>query len=404
MHVVTSRLIAAALGTAIVLVGPTSHAQDQSETQAVVAQEPPPSNDGFVARLRRFADDAQIIERINGDIDGWYPRLGGITRGSGLALGPGYRFRLFDQRVFVDVSAALSTRGYRSAEAEVRWLQAFGERLELWTDLRYEDHPQEDFFGTGYASSRATRTSYDFEKLEITVRGVARPTSWLRTGASVGYMSPRIGPGSDDNYPSTEELFTDADAPGLAAQPDFVHTTFFGEIDYLDQRGRPRRGGLHRISFGVWDDRTLQQFDHRRFDALSAHYLPLTADKRHVVSGRLGLSYVNNETGERVPFYFLAYVGGVDTIRGYREFRFKDENALWLGAEYTWSVLDYLSVATFFDAGEVRADWNDIGLHGLRTASGFGVRFHTDRQTFARVDVGTGGNEGWQVFFKIGPR
>ena len=57
------------------------------------------------------------------------------------------------------------------------------------------------------------------------------------------------------------------------------------------------------------------------------------ANRTHVVSGRVGFSYVNNEAGERVPFYFLAYVGGVDTIRSFREFRFKDENAMWLSAE-----------------------------------------------------------------------
>ncbi len=85
---------------------------------------------------------------------------------------------------------------------------------------------------------------------------------------------------------------------------------------------------------------------------------------------RIGLSYVNNETGDRVPFYFLPYVGGSDTVRGFREFRFRDENILFLNAEYRIRVHRFLHVAPFFDAGEVRADWEDIGPGDLRTSYG----------------------------------
>jgi hypothetical protein len=66
-----------------------------------------------------------------------------MTRGSGFAIGPGYRTHLFDERIFVDVSAGISIRGYKAADANVRWLQAFGDRVELWTDFRYEDFPHE---------------------------------------------------------------------------------------------------------------------------------------------------------------------------------------------------------------------------------------------------------------------
>src|SRR5262245_29757887 len=41
--------------------------------------------------------------------EGWYPELSNMITGSGfVSLGPGYRHYLFDQRAFVDGSAALS--------------------------------------------------------------------------------------------------------------------------------------------------------------------------------------------------------------------------------------------------------------------------------------------------------
>ena len=396
------------LAGAALLLASAAYAQQDPETEKPreLNVEVPPQESGergFVEKAKRWAEDTQIAERLSGDVDGWYPRLGGMTRGSGFAIGPGYRFHIVDDRLFVDLSAGISIKGYKAADANVRWLQALGDRLELWTDVRYEDFSQEDFFGMGFASAEDARTSYDFDSSDIALRGVLQASPWMRVGTAVGYMRPDIGRGTDPNYPSIEELFTDADAPGLVAQPNFLHTTMYGEVDYRDLRGNPGRGGFYRASFGFWDDRTLQQFDHKRFDALALQHLPLTANRRHVLSGRLGTTYVNNETGERVPFYFLGYVGGVDTIRSYREFRFKDENAVWTGAEYKWTFHDYVSVVTFVDAGEVNANWRDIDLRGWKTGYGFGFRVHTDKQTFARLDFGTGGGEGWQIFLKLGP-
>ena len=42
-------------------------------------------------------------------------------------------------------------------------------------------------------------------------------------------------------------------------------------------------------------------------------------------------------------------------------------------------------------------------MSGLKKGYGFGVRVHSNRQTFARMDFGTGGGEGWKVFLKLGP-
>jgi hypothetical protein len=393
-------------GFVAILAVSTAYAQQPEPAEVVRADAAPPApqdtGEGFVDKAKNWAEKTQIVERLSGDVDGWYPRLGGMTRGGGFALGPGYRTHLGE--VFVDLSAGLSLKAYKAVDVNVRWLQALDERVELWTNYRFEDFPQEDFFGMGVDSALPARTSYDFDSSEVTVIGLVTPQRWLEVGTAVGYMSPEIGPGTDENYPSIEELFTDVQAPGLAAQPNFLHATFFADVDYRDEPGRPRSGGLYHASFGLWDDRTLQQYDFRRFDADAWQYVPLVPSKRHVVSGHVGLSYANNETGERVPFYFLPYVGGVDTIRSFREFRFKDENALWMGVEYTWALIDYVSVATFVDAGEVRADWQDIDLKDLKTGYGFGFRVHTDEYTFARVDFGTGGGEGWQMFLKLGPR
>lgn len=400
-----------AAAVTLVLASSTAAAQqpDQGGAEAAppvaeVTAVPPQaadSDEGFVEKAKAWADKYQIIERLNGDIDGWYPRLGGMTRGSGFAIGPGYRLHVGN--VLVDASMGWSMKAYSSADVNVRWLQAFDDRLELWTNYRYEDFPQEDFFGMGPSSVRSARTSYDFDSVDVLTLALLKPVRWLELGTQIGYMSPDVGAGSDSNYPSLEQLFSDVDAPGFLEQPDFLHTTFFADVDYRDQKGRPRRGGFYHVAMSLWDDRTLEQYDFKRFDANVSQYVPVDPDRKHVLLGRVGLSYANNERGGRVPFYFLPYVGGVDTVRSFHEFRFKDENAIWMTAEYSWAPIKWVSVATFIDAGKVAPDWQDIRLSGLKKGYGFGVRVHSTTQTFARLDVGTGGGEGWQLFLKLGP-
>ncbi len=410
-----NRVRTAVFGAAVIFGATAVYAQEPPPLQTTVettadpaAQEPDAgSGRSFFDRLRakgdEIANETQIVERLNGDIDGWYPRLGGMTRGGGFALGPGYRFHVTDDGIFVDLSAGMSLKGYKSADVNVRWLQALDDRFEFWTDFRYEDFPQEDFFGLGLESTESGRTSYQFRNKDLSARALFKPVTWLSVGTKLGYITPEIGRGTDSRYASLEEIFTDLDAPGLTSQPDFVHTEFFSEVDVRDRRGNPASGGFYRASVGLIDDRGRGEFDHQRFDALAAHYVPIAPSRRHIVSGRLGLSYVNNDPGERVPFYFLPYVGGVDTIRSFQEFRFKEENAIWLGAEYRFVAFNNVSFVGFLDGGKVAHNWEDIEFNGLKKGYGFGVRVHSNSQNFARLDFGTGGGEGWQLFLKLGP-
>jgi len=394
--------LVAALGLVTVCTAP-AHAQSvrAQDVSAQAQQGPPDEGPGFLGGMIIWAREKQLLGRLNGDVDGWYPRLGGVTRGSGLAGGPGYRGSLGP--IAYDISGAVSIKGYSSVDLRTRWLQALDKRVELWTEFRYEDFREEDYYGRGMSTTPEMRTSYDLDSTDILVRGLVKPVSWARLGTTVGYMRPNIGPGSDSNYPSIEERFFDIESPGLLAQPGFVHTTFSADIDYRDTPANTAEGGFYRVSYGIWNDVTLNAFDFHRFDVQMQQFVPLVASHKHVMSGRIGASYINNAEGSRVPFYFLAYVGGMDTIRSFREFRFKDENAIWLSAEYTWRPVSFLSVALFADAGETRADWQDVDLKRMRTGYGFGFGLHSSKDTFVRFDVGTGGGEGWQFFLKIFP-
>jgi hypothetical protein len=373
-------------------------APGQADALATAAERP-----GVITRLRTWAADRQLMGRLNGDVDGWYPRIGGVTRGSGFAFGPGFRTPLFGNALFLDASGAISIRGYSALDARVRWLQVLDRRIELWTDLRFEDFPEEDFFGIGMDSPETARTSYDLDGTNFSTRAVFRPHRAVRLTATGGYLRPDVGPGGDTAFPSIEERFTDTQSPALIEQPHYAHTSIAGEIDYRDTGGNTSRGGYYRSSFGFWNDVNLDRYDFRRFDAQLMQFVPITPGGAHVLSGRIGANFLSSTDGHRVPFFFLPYVGGSDTIRSFREFRFKDENALWFSGEYKWRLKSYLSVSVFADAGEVAPTWRSFTFTGMRAGYGAGVALHTANRTALRVDVGTGGGEGWQLFLKFKP-
>jgi outer membrane protein assembly factor BamA len=226
--------------------------------------------------------------------------------------------------------------------------------------------------------------------------------TWLHAGARLGYLHPWIRRGHDPLFPSIEDTFTDATAPGLAQQPTFLHASVYTDVDSRDVPGNPRSGGFYHLAYAQWNDRSFNAFDFRRFDINATQHVPLNAAQTHILSPDIGLSLVNNAPGQRVPFYFLPYVGGIDTVRGFREFRFSDENALWFGAEYRWIAAKWWSLALFTDAGKVTHRWDEMDLGDLKHAYGFGILIHSPKQTFAKFYVGSSGGEGVRTYLQLG--
>jgi outer membrane protein assembly factor BamA len=150
-----------------------------------------------------------------------------------------------------------------------------------------------------------------------------------------------------------------------------------------------------------YSDRDTGRYAFGRLDAEARQYFPIF-DKKRVIALRARFNYANNAPGGVVPFYMLPTLGGSDSVRAYRNFRFHDENALLVNAEYRWEAFSGMDMALFFDAGEVRPDWQNIDLRDLNTAYGIGFRFNTYQSVFLRLDVGFGG-EGPRYFIAFGP-
>jgi hypothetical protein len=373
-----------------------SAAIEQSEAER--ARTASPYQPGKIEKIINYVDSRELVQRLD-DGDGFFPRLGGITTGGGFALGAGYRRHVLDDRLRLETSFAQSFKGYREIAGDVLFPQLFGGRMLAGTEITYRKFPQEDFFGLGNDTVEDARANYRIQGTDFSGMAAYRPRPWFSAGTRIGVLDVELGSGSDSAYPSIEALFSAAETPGFAAQPDFRYGELFADVDTRDERGNPRSGGHYRFGWLRYSDLGLYQFNFSRVTVEASQFLPIF-DKKRVFMVRFRTILTNPDEGNDVPFFMMPALGGSHTLRSVDDFRFRDNNLILLNAEYRWETFTGLDMALFADAGKVTADRGDVDLTGLRKAYGIGFRFGTYHGTFFRFDVGHG-QDGFRFYVKF---
>ena len=138
-----------------------------------------------------------------------------------------------------------------------------------------------------------------------------------------------------------------------------------------------------------------------RYSADARVHLPLGSRQR-IVALR---GYTTGDLGyleATVPFYLMMWIGGSETLRGFRTYRFRDTNLTYLSAEYRWEATAGLEFAVFYDAGKAYPHRRYFGLRDLRSTYGLGVRVKNFRRVSFRIDAGWS-EEGSMLYFAFGP-
>lgn len=333
--------------------------------------------------------------------EGFYPKLGSLTTGSGFAYGLGFRDRdLLNHTGELDLWAATSTRGYWATEARLTFPKLANNRLLAETWAAHRDYPEEDFFGLGPDSARADQTSYAIRSDLFGGRAGVRPFPMLLAGGGLEYLNPRLGEGKDTSVPSIEDKFDPSTAPGLGESVDYLRTLAFVELDYREPTNA-RKGGWYRVNFSHFDDRTTGLYTFNRVDTDLRQFVGFLAGRR-VIAARLFISTSNTDADKVMPFYGMPTLGGHDTLRGFREYRFRGPHAILVQGEYRFEIWSGLDFALFYDAGKVANKRSDLDFSDLESDYGFGFRFNTNQAVVFRVDAGFGSRDGNHVYFVFG--
>ena len=341
-----------------------------------------------------------LLDRISEGIGGFRARVGGLVPGSGFAMGPEYRRTdLAGGSVTIRASAVTSFKAYRKFDFQIALPKIDGGRFFAEFNGVHHDYPGLSYYGSGPDSRKTGRTDFRLEDTAFDLTLGVRPVRHFTAGASAGYLLNNIGPGTDSRYASTELVYAPAQSPGIDHQVNFLRTGGFVQYDWRDNPGGPRRGGNYFAQFGDYRDRTLGLADFRRLDIEGQQYFSLL-NQRRVIALRARSALTFHDSSQPIPFYMQPTLGGSEDLRGYRPFRFHDDNLFVANAEYRWEVFSGLDMALFADAGKVFARRSQFDLAHLETDLGFGFRFNVRNQTFLRLDVGFS-HEGFQVWVKF---
>jgi hypothetical protein len=289
-------------------------------------------------------------------------------------------------RLDVDAVAARSLRGYQRFRAGLTYRNIGGSRLDVRVSGQHFEFPQEDLFGLGQDSRLDDRTSYLHEGTEFTTELTWKPVKQVELSGGAALLQPRIGRGTDSRFPSAEQRFDATALPGLTAQPDFLRTDAGAAFDWRDNPLHPHTGGRYAVTLSNYDDRDLGAYGFRSVTMDVQQYVPLPTRYR-VLALHAEAVMTDAKAGQQVPFYYQPTLGGSQTLRGYREFRFRDRNSLGMTAEYRWEASWMLDAAVFVDAGTVAAERSGLSLRNLDASYGVGLRVHSNRAFVARLDL-----------------
>ena len=267
------------------------------------------------------------------------------------------------------------------------WKHPWLDRKETSMMLRLYDRTYEykDYDTEGELKERFMRHRQGFELT------FGRPESEYTTN----YISIVNRNDEYDSHKGTNGYMGDRSTPDFAKwrEDNFGLTRSIGFSHVTDTRDNyqwPASG--KRTSYGIEFAGLGGDFDYRKYTIEESRYYDL--GKGRVLAIRAAYGYADNNLPEVDQFM----VGGIDTVRGYRDNQFRGDNMLAGSIELRFPLRDKFKGALFLDGGGSEGDGLlPDTLHG---SYGFGIMMDTP-VGLLRLDVGHG-EQGNRVHFNIG--
>ncbi len=324
-------------------------------------------------------------------------RAGGLTGfGAGVSL---YHNELFGQnnRFKLRTNYAVTNTQDYSVGMLIRDRQPT--RFE-W-GVGYRLRPRARYFGIGPSALEENESFYTQETAwgglsahRVLVGDVSLEASAVYS--SVGTRGP-----DDDGDTPLEAKFDSADRPfGYSYRSEGVTGSIGLEYDSTDDTGRPETGSVLSIKYSWFEGRD----DNVKFSAVRINaetFIGLWHQERALALRVVSNTVTNESDDTAIPFQRLMTNDEPDLMRGFRDFRWRDESITVFTAEYRFPWWAYrqaggigLDMFLFTDVGQVASKAFETG--DLQSSYGVGWRFATPRGFVGRLDIGWSEEE-WVV-------
>jgi hypothetical protein len=378
-----------------------------------------------------------------------------VAPGTGTAIGPAFEFipRIRHYEFLVTGVAAVSTDGSTIGQAQLtlglpsrslsreevstrpqgatpRPRRRLADvRASMTLGARRINAREQDFYGIGPNTSLSGLSSYGLQLTEL-YWGFNNPiNSWSSAGFNTSFLSPRVTSSVNHGETPITQAYNAQSVPGL-----FLHDDFVRYEPYVMVRIPPRSSfsTTIRAGYSIFQDLSDPRYSFKRITATSTTTIPLWLPSHNTPTHRppianlfcpglrsatrcsigkvvLTASMVASYTGgtdHLVPFYFDPTLGGVnlqdlDTLRGFRDYRFRGPNSELFQAEYLHPVWGPIGVLSFYDVGNVALRPGDLSLGGMRHDVGTGIYLHAGNRELVRFYIVFGSGEGSRITYKF---
>lgn len=177
-------------------------------------------------------------------------------------------------------------------------------------------------------------------------------------------------------------------------------------LENRDNEFNPTKGGYAKAGIQIGHKFLGSSSNYFIFKSEARSFTSFTLLKKITFANRLSFQH----TSGTIPYWKLAELGGEETLRGYPEFRFRDNNVLLLNSELrTWLITFTANVirlgsTVFMDIGRTFSNGTalDKVFGDLKYTYGFGINssFFT-RDFILRIDTGFS-DEGYGIYLTAG--
>lgn len=352
-----------------------------------------------------------------------HPIIGGVVSGGGLGVGVGYDSP-DDQQWYSEGDAIVTLRRYWLIQGEFG-RRSLSKRSQLGAFGAVRDMNRIDFFGIGPASAFADRSAFSLRESTVGARGWHRPVPAFRLGGSAALYVSDVGVGANQSVPSIEQRFAESTVPGgfsvertFGRYRGFVELMYPAVADITDQEQlneSDKYRGTYQLALESVRDHGDGRFNFHRWESEMQQRIPGFRSGQLLT---LHSFFAWTNPGDEVPYYLQYALGGSGglkafrpdligsdgtraTLRGFRNYRFRDRNALLMQAEYRIPLHRSIHSSVFVDSGQVAPRVPQL-FDNLHTSTGFSLSYVHKGRTLGRMDVGFGGGEGVQVFWSFG--
>lgn len=347
-----------------------------------------------------------------------HPIIGGVATNGGVGLGVGYNSPA-DRQWYQDGRAMMTVRRFWTLEGEVG-RRSMSKRSQIAAFAGVRDMGRLDYYGIGPDTNLDSRAAFSLRETAIGTRGWFRPLPAIKLGGSISAYMPDVGRSHSSRIRSIDTVFPEGSIPGFLAEPTFGRYRGWVELTH-PQPGEPESvetnhyRGAYQLAFESVRDHETGRHNLHRWEAEVQQRVPgVRADQRLTLHGFLA----STNRDADVPFYLLYTLGGTGglktfrpdmlggdgtraTLRGFKNFRFRDRHLVLMQAEYRIPVHKHVHTSVFVDTGQVAPRPSEL-FSDLRANTGFSISAVRKGKTLGRMDVGFGGGEGVYFYWSFG--